>query len=298
MAGLDRKHLRLQEIQRLLRFAFKPRHILAGGYVGKHESPQRGQSVEFRDFRPYMPGDDVSHVDWKVYGRTDKLYVRLFEHETELTVTLLVDGSSSMHYERIPGVVTKYDHACRIAAALGFIVVHGQDRVGFGLARGELLDYLPPSNSIGQFTQMLDAMQNRQPTGVAKLARCLQQVAATVKRGETIIVCSDLWEDLDGFFQAAARIRHAGGELIIFHVLHPHELKLPAWSAAELIDSELAVRVQVDLDELRPAYIAKMRERLEMLERRCRQAEIQYQIALLSEPYQRTLERFLERRCS
>jgi len=293
---IDRKYLNLQAIQRLMRFSFVPRRFLDGRFTGRHASPQRGQSVEFRDFRPYMPGDDVGHVDWKVFGRTDKLYLRLFEHETELALTLLVDASASMGYDR-RREPTKYDHACCLAAALGFVVMQGQDRVGFAAARDGLLDYQRPATAIPQLLQILDAMQNRQPQGRAALAKALDELASKLRRGEIVAVFTDLWEDLEPFFRAAARVRHVGGELILFHILHPDELELPDWNQALIVDSEQNLKLHVNVSEIRQDYQQRLQQRLREIRDRCQQFELTYQFSPLSESYQQTLETFLARRC-
>jgi uncharacterized protein (DUF58 family) len=295
--GLDRLYLNLKTIQRLTRFAFVPRRFIEGHYSGRHASPQRGQSVEFRDFRPYLPGDDVSHVDWKVYGRTDKLYVRLFEHETELCVTLLVDASRSMDYGGRPDA-RKYDHACRLAAALAFVVMRAQDRSGFALVREGLQDYQRPSSAMAQLVQMLDTMQARQPAGTSSLANALKQLAEKLRRGEIVIMLTDLWDDLDQFFQAVAQINHVGAELILFHVLHRDELELPPWSDVVLMDSESSARLHVNVDDVRADYQRRLQRHLAEVRARCKQFDVQYQFAPTNEPFQQIVERYLVRRCT
>jgi uncharacterized protein (DUF58 family) len=295
--GLDRQYLNLQTIQRLARFSFVPRRFLEGHYAGRHASPQRGQSVEFRDFRQYTPGDDVSHVDWKVYGRTDKLYVRMFEHETELCVTLLVDASSSMDYGTRPDE-RKYDHACRLAASMAFVIMQARDRAGFALARNGLQDYQRPSAAMSQLLQMLDTMQNYRPLGSAVLHTALKQLADKLRRGEILIVLSDLWEDLESFFRAVAQLNHVGAEVILFHVLHQDELRLPGWNDVVLMDSESFQRLPVSVDDVRADYQRRLQQHLAQVQSRCRQFDVQYQFAPMTEPFERTLERYLVRRCT
>lgn len=295
--GLNRKHLNLKEIQRLMRFSFEPRKQLDGRYTGRHASPERGQSVEFRDYREYMPGDEVGHVDWKVYGRTDKLFVRLFEHETELTLHLLVDGSNSMDYDRHTDE-RKFDHACRLAAAIAFVVMHAKDRVGFGISRRGLIDYQRPSSAIPQLVEMLDSMQHRQPRGEALLNKAMLEVADRMSRGQIMIVFSDLWEELDGVFEAAAKINHLGGELILFHVLHRDEVSLPHWEQVILRDSENGAELSINADAVRLQYQQRLQRRFEEVRAKCRQFDVQYQFAPTSEPHYKTLERFLRRRVS
>ena len=289
--------LNMQVIQRLMRFRFDPRRSLEGRYTGRHASPQRGQSVEFRDYRQYLPGDDMGHVDWKIYGRTDKLYVRLFEHETELVVTLLVDASNSMAYPR-DGSVSKFEQACTLAAAIGFIVTGGQDRVGFGFSQGTLKHFRRPSSSLPQMMQVVEQMRSCSPSGKANLGESMDQLASQLHRGEIVIVLSDLWDDLDDVFRAASRIHHVGGELILFHVLHQHELDLPQGQGAILIDSETLDQLPVDFNEVRSAYARELEKHLATVRHRCRQHRAEYVFAPLSESFERTLERFLTRRSS
>jgi uncharacterized protein (DUF58 family) len=295
--GLDRPHLNLPTIQHLTRFSFVPRRRVGGPYSGRHPSPQRGQSVEFRDYRQYLPGDDASQVDWKVYGRSDKLYVRLFEHETQLSVTLLVDASGSMAYGDRPHG-RKYDHACRLAAAIALVIIQAQDRVGFALARDGLLDYQRPSAALAQLARIVDADEHQQPRDTGQLAGALERLPGQLQRGEIVVVFSDLWEDLDELFRSVARIQHVGAEMILFHVLHPDELELPVWGDLVLFDSETTARLRVNVDEVRADYRQRLDRHLESIRTGCRRFEVQYQLAPLSEPFQQTLERFLVRRCT
>jgi uncharacterized protein (DUF58 family) len=289
--------LNLETIRRLTRFSFVPRRRTDGPTSGRHPSPRRGQSVEFRDYRQYLPGDDASQVDWKVYGRSDKLYVRRFEHETQLSVTLLVDASASMDYDSRP-LERKFDHACRLAAAIALVVIQGQDRVGFGLARDQLEFYQPPAAALPHLVQMLDTMERESPRGSGRIAAALEQLAGRLRRGGIVVVFSDLWEDLDELFRAVAQVQHAGGELVLFHVLHPDELELPSWDELMLVDSETLERVRLNTEQVRDDYRRRLDRHLEAIRGGCHRGEVTYQLAPLSEPFQQTLEHFLVRRCT
>lgn len=293
--GIDRKYLRLQDLRRLESFQFSPRRILDGQYTGRHATPQRGQSVEFRDFRQYMPGDEVANVDWKVYGRTDKLYVRIYENETELKVTALVDASASMAYRgSLPD--SKFDQACRIAAAIGFLVTHQQDRFGFGLSLAGLDNYQRPVASLTHLIGILNLMETAVPQGRALLARSIQQVASKVGRGEILVVLSDLWDDKSAVLKAASQVTHRGGEVIFFHLLHDDEIELPSLSNALFVDSESGQRLRLNLDDVRAKYKDKMQEHLKGWERACARADVEYQPVKTSQPYYEVLETYLSRR--
>lgn len=295
--GLDRTHLKLAEIQRLMRFRFVPRQFLQGQYTGRHASPQRGQSVEFRDYRQYLPGDDLSQVDWKVYGRSDKFYVRLFEHETELTVTFLIDASASMNYGTAPGA-SKYDHACRLAAALAFVILRSQDRAGFAQACEGMIDYQRPSSALPQLMEMLACMERTKLRGAADLAKACEQLVTKVRRGEIVVVISDFWEDMESLTRSLMQLLHKGVELIVFHVLHDDELKLPAWNDVQLVEAETGARLRVSLDEIRADYGRRLEKYLDEVRTRFQRLGIQYQLAPMTEAYWQTLERYLVRRCS
>ncbi len=295
--GIDRKYLRLKDLQRLQSFVFSPRRTLEGQYAGQHPTPQRGQSVEFRDFRQYMPGDEVGDVDWKVYGRTDKLYVRIYEHETELAVTILIDASASMAY-RGSTTDSKFDLACRLAGAISFVVMNQQDRIAVGYCRDGLTGFQRKSSSLSQLIGMLDSMERQLPDGRADLPRAIQQVGGKLGRGQILILISDLWDDQAAILKAASQITHRGSEVIVFHVLHDDELKLPNTSDAMFIDSESRQRIRLNIDDIRSTYEQKIQARLKSWERSCRTADIDYHLLTTSKPYYETLEKYLCRRTS
>jgi uncharacterized protein (DUF58 family) len=282
----------MKDLQRLKQFVFKPRRILEGRYAGRHATPQRGHSVEFRDFRPYLPGDEVSRVDWKLYGRTDKLYIRVYENEAELTITLLVDASPSMAY-RGAGPSSKYDQACQLAAAIAFITMQQQDRVALALADGGLRGYQAPSNTMDRLAAMLHLMQLPALMRPAALARAIQQLAGRLRRGEILIVLSDFWEDRSQTIEAISQLTHRGGEVILFHVLHDDELHLPDLEHAVFVDSESLERVRLDVGELRSTYQDRLRDHLTKWRQVCRQADIDYELVPTSRPYHECLERYL-----
>ncbi len=293
--GIKRKYLQLEDLQRLKSFQFSPRRLLDGMYTGRHATPQRGHSVEFRDFRQYIPGDDISNVDWKVYGRTDKMYVKIYENETELTITLLIDASASMAY-RGADTTSKYDLACRLAAALSLMVLSQQDRVALGMALRGLCNYRSPAGSLAQLEEMLDRMERTVPTGEAHLAKAVQQAAARIKRGQILIVLSDLWEDRAEIIQAVSQVIHRGGEAILFHVLHEDELRLPPLENAVFVDSETSETVRLSTGDIVTAYDRALQEHLRLWEATARQADVDYHLASTSMPYHHVLERYLSRR--
>ena len=296
--GLNRKYLKLQNLRRLEHLRFAGRRRVEGLYSGRHATPQRGQSVEFRDYREYHPGDEMGRIDWRVYGRTDRLYVRLFEHQSELTLQLLVDASASMAYRGLPDkkTLSKYDYACHLAASLGYLTVRQHDRVGGGFARKGLQNYHRPSGALPEFLALLQTMERVRPGQAAGLAEALQDLASRATRRDVLVVFSDFLDESEQILKALAQLRHRGGEAIVFQVLHPDELRLPDLDSGVFIDSESNARLSLQVDDVRAAYDARLAEFLETWKRTCRGHEIPYTLASTAEPYFTVLERFLRQR--
>jgi uncharacterized protein (DUF58 family) len=309
-AGINRKYLRLQDLRRLTQFFFTGRKPIEGQYSGQHATPQIGQSVEFRDYRQYMPGDEIGSIDWKIYGRSDKLFIKIFEHQADLTVNLLVDCSASMSYRGVnqsrrrplswaPAAEeppSKFDYACSLAAAIGFLIVKQHDRVGFSVAQGGLSNYLAARSTLTHLTAILDGMEQARPQGEARLAEAIRDLAGRTGRREVLIVFSDLLEDRDATLRSLSLIHHRGGEAILFHVLHSDELRLPQIENGVFIDSETQGRVRLNVADVRMAYETKLQEFLDAWQRQAKANGINYSLCPTSEPFDRVLERYLTRR--
>jgi uncharacterized protein (DUF58 family) len=301
----NRPYLRLRDLRRLRHLLFTTRHRMRGSLAGRHTSRQRGHSVEFNDFRQYMPGDELGDLDWKVYARSDRLYVRLYEHETEMSASLLVDASASMAFRGF-GVVSprrgqeaapsKYDLACRIAAALAFLVVNQRDRVGLGFARRGLAMPLRAQSSMSHLLRILNSLQGMSQTGLggaAQLADAVQALARSAKRRGVLVVLSDLLDDPAGVRKALAIAQARGQEIILFHVLHADEVHLPNDAAGLFIDSETDERVRLRVEDIRESYEAGMREFLDGWERTARALGVEYhRITTAQDPYE-LLERVM-----
>lgn len=291
--GIESKYLRLQDLRRLQHVEFTTRQQIEGLYSGRHSSPQRGQSVEFRDYREYIPGDDLSTVDWKVYARSDRLFIKLYEHQADLTVHLLVDGSASMQY----GGDSKYDQACRLAAAIGFLITKQNDRIAFALAREGLHEHHRPAVSMSNLASILHAMEAR-PRDKAELAHTIHSLIATSRRRDLLIVFGDLLEDRDEIVKALSAWIQRGGEVIVFHVLHQDELSLPPVDNGVFVDSETGKRVRLNLNDIRTAYERQMREFLDGWSSVCRARGIDYNLVSVADEYHEALEKYLFRRAA
>jgi uncharacterized protein (DUF58 family) len=304
-AGTDRRYLRVEDLHRLRHLSFFTRRPVEGRYAGRHASPLHGHAVEFSDYRQYTPGDEISTIDWKVFGRSDKLFIKLFEQQTDLTVNLLVDASASMAYRGINEPTagsswleqpTKFDHACLMAAAIAFLITQQRDGVAFALTRNGLRDYLPPCATPAHVRNMTQTMARTELAGKAQLAEALEALAQRTRRRGLLIVFSDLLEDQEPILQALSNFNHRGNEVIIFHTLHPEELHLPALDEAIFIDSESAQRLKLNLDDVSPAYHKRLKQFLDSWRQTLRARGIDYNLVSTGTPYHQALANCLNRR--
>jgi uncharacterized protein (DUF58 family) len=296
--GLNSRYLRVADLRRMKNLFFSSRRVVEGQYAGRHASPLRGHSVEFNDYRQYMPGDEIGDIDWKVYGRTDKLFVKLFEHQSDMTVNLLVDASASMAYGGGDGAYTKYDHACMMAAAIAFLTTQQQDKVSFGLARGGLQDFRRPYSSMGHLVGILRAMEGGRPAGRAELAEALRKMLGMISRRGLLVVFSDLLDESEDIFSAIDGFTHRGGEVILFHVLHADEVRLPSAHEALFLDSESGQKISLNVEDIRQAYDTRLRQFLALWGGGCKGRGIDYKLVSTAADYSKALEQYLYQRAS
>ncbi|MEX2671336.1 MAG: DUF58 domain-containing protein [Phycisphaeraceae bacterium] len=294
MKAPQHKYLRVEDLRRLKHLLFASRRPVQGRFAGRHASPQRGQSLEFIDYRSYMPGDEVGDIDWKVFGRTDKLFVKRFEHTTNMTCHLLVDASASMGFAGLEERGdTKYDHACRLAAAVAFLVTQQQDAVSLAIAQEGLAEVHRPGQAYRHLLGMLEALEKTQPGGEAKLAEAIMQRITQLPRRGLLVVVSDLLAPPEPILAAMGQFVARGGEASVFHVLHDEELHLPEHENVLLVDSETQQELPVHFGDVRKAYQHRMKTLLDTWKAGCTARRIDYHLAPSSQDYIRVLEQYL-----
>ena len=278
---------------------------MEGIYSGRHVSPARGHSTEFTDYRAYMPGDEISDIDWKVFGRSDKLVVKLFEHHSDMTVNLVVDASASMAYAGVDGdqkprtkkpshaAISKYDHACRLAAAVAFLTTKQQDKVSLATVQQGLKSFDRPMSSFSHLGGLLKTLEDTQPTGEANLPEALRQLASQTNKRGVFIVISDLLDDFDDTLSALSALLHRGSEIILFHVLHADELHLPKLGQSVFIDSESNARVSLNIDDVRSEYQRRMKAFIAKWTHACRGRRMDYNLVSTATPSIESLEQYL-----
>jgi uncharacterized protein (DUF58 family) len=308
-----RRYLDPATLRRLQNLLFVARTIVEGSYAGRHRSRLRGHSVEFADYREYCPGDDISDIDWKAYGRTDRLYVKLFEAHTDMVVYTLLDGSASMAYaglantpsiatypwrQTAPPPISKFDYAAQLLAALAYLTIKQQDRLALGLF-GEQLDvYEPPGGTFAHLKTVLNRMEQYVPGGKTNLPEVLHRTFGVIRQRGVLVIVSDFLDDIEPLFDALHRFRHHRFEIILFQVLHAEERHLPATPSARFIDSESHQPLTTFVPDVRTAYERELTAHLDALRRRCVACGIDYNLATTDTPYEQVLERYLVQRAA
>jgi uncharacterized protein (DUF58 family) len=282
-------------VTRLANMELRARLVVEGFITGLHRSPYHGFSVEFAEHRQYMPGDAIRFIDWKIYGRTDRYYIKQYEEETNLRSTILLDTSLSMGYSSAQQV-TKLEYGASLAAALAYLMIRQQDAVGLACFDEELRSYLPPHMTRGYLRRLLVDLQNARPAGKTGASRALHQAADRMKRRGLVIVISDLLEEPSGVIGALKHFRHKKNEVIVMHVLDPLERTFAFGSHAVFRDMETAERIATLPWQIQSAYRGAMDRFLETYKRECREHAIDYVMMDTATPFDVALTEYLARR--
>jgi uncharacterized protein (DUF58 family) len=256
--------------------------------------------VEFAEHRQYMPGDEIRHVDWKVYGKTDRFYVKQFEEETNLKCYVLIDQSASMGLVEA-GKVSKFDYASYLAAALSYLMIHQRDAVGLMLFNERIQRYLPPRSVPSYLTRLLGELENAKPGGAANWAASLHQIAEQIKRRGLIIVLSDfLPRDLDTepaqMLAGLKHFRHRKHEVLVFQILDPLDYRFDFRDDAIFQDVESGTQLPTQPHHLRAAVQKEIDEYLAWFKRQCRENQIDYTLMDTATDFDRALMQYLLKR--
>jgi uncharacterized protein (DUF58 family) len=233
------------------------RHVVEGFLLGLHSSPYHGFSVEFSRHRAYNPGDDIRHLDWKVYGRTNRYYIRQYEQDTNLSAYLLLDSSHSMAFGK---PFTKFFAASVITASLATLLVRQNDAAGLCLFRDRLVTFMPPKAIPSYPAEMMKQLSGTDIRGKTSTASALHQLAETLTHRGLVILISDLWDDPDDILNGIRHFRHYGHEVIVIHIWNPEEIELKTRKKTEFIDMETGERIKADNRRIREEYSRTIRE--------------------------------------
>ena len=290
----SKRFLHPDAIKRIARLDLRARYIVEGFLSGAHRSPYFGQSVEFREHREYSRGDDLRHIDWKVWAKQDRYYVKRYEEDTNLRCTLLVDVSGSMRYGS--GALSKYEYACTLAVSLAYLLLRQQDAVGcvaFDEAARGVVPLRSKRNHLQTLIAALDVSQPKQKTDVYRVMR---SVAESYPRRGMILVFSDLLADRSSLFRGLQLLRQRGHDVMVFHVMDDDELDFPFNGPTRFEGLELPEHLTCNPRALREGYLKSLGLFLEEIRRGCMRQVIDYSLLRTSQPLDAALATFLSYR--
>jgi uncharacterized protein (DUF58 family) len=270
------------------------RSVVEGFISGLHRSPHLGFSTDFAEHRQYMPGDDVRHLDWKLLARTDRLYIKKYQADTNTQITILIDASASMNYGS--GEVTKMRYAQFLAASLAYLGVRQHDSVGLDAFNEAIVEHVPPLSKTGHLRTILGVIERLQPDKATQLSEQLHRVADRLKRRGVVVLISDLYDDPESLLQGLQHLRFRGNEVIVFHLMDKQELEFDFEDAVVLEDSESEEQLHVIPDALRDEYLRAIQAHINVLREGATLNRIDYELLKTSEPLDVALASYLNRR--
>jgi len=290
----SRKFLRPEAIKRISRLDLRARYIVEGFLSGMHRSPYFGQSIEFRQHRQYAPGDDLRYVDWKVWAKQDRYYVKQFEEDTNLRCALLCDVSASMRYGR--GALNKYEYACTIAASLAYLQLRQQDAVGCVAFDESERMVIPLRSKRNHLDSIVKALEMSDPREKTDLFQILRNATESYPRRGMMVLISDLFVDRAGLFRGLRLLRSRGHDVIVFHVLDDDELDFPFSGPTRFEGLELAEQLRCNPRALRDGYLDALEQYLEEVRLGCSKHNVDYTLLRTSQPLDAALAAFLSNR--
>ena len=286
-----RSFLDARDLSRLAGIPLFARRPMQGNVSGRHASPHRGSSVEFAEYRKYVPGDDLRRLDWRAYGRSDRFYVKEFEADTNLRCCFVLDTSGSMNFGSTG--VTKIEYARRIAGTLGYLASQQGDAVGLTSVAQGIVQNLPPKRNAAHLRLVLDLLENSQPKGETQLVDVLHELAETIRQRALIVILSDLFiepELLRGCFQHL-RFRHH--DATVFHLLDPLELNFQFRRPMRFLDMEGGPAIFAEPNDIADRYDKALQQYLVQMKQVVLESAIDYQRISIDENYEQALVRFL-----
>ncbi len=270
------------------------RSVVEGFVAGLHRSPYHGFSLEFSEYREYSPGDDTRRVDWKVYGRTDRFYVKKFQGDTNTQLFILLDTSRSMSLTT--DGPSKLDYGRFLAASLAYFSFRQNDAVGLATFDSQLRRFTPPRTRHGHLLSILHHLESVTPQGSTRIGAVLEHMSGQIRKRSMVVLISDLYEEASTLAKAFRYFHHRGNDVIIFHVLDPFELELPLEGISTLEDMETGDQLPFASEQSRQAYLKELQNHLSQLRRECHNVRIDYVLMNTGEPLDRALYQYLSLR--
>jgi uncharacterized protein (DUF58 family) len=295
------KYLQPDVVSKLSNMELRARLVVEGFITGMHMSPYHGFSVEFAEHRQYMPGDEIRRIDWKVYGKTDRYYIKQYEEETNLKSYIILDASASMSFasessEKKERRISKLEYASYLAAALSYLMVQQRDAVGLTVYDADIRFTLPPHATKAYLRRILVELENLSAGNTTGTARSLHQMAERITRRGLIIILSDLLEDPAKVIAALKHFRHGHHDVLVMQILDPLERSFAFGGDAVFKDLETTEELMTQPYHIQRSYQREMHEFLERYKRECRENNIDYVLLDTAMPFDTALFQYLNKR--
>jgi uncharacterized protein (DUF58 family) len=285
------------ELRKYAGLTLLARQVVEGFLTGVHRSPYKGFSVEFAEHRQYAPGDEIRHIDWRAFGKTDKYFVKEYEEETNLKAYLLVDASGSMAFRGSKKSPSKFEYAQHVAACIAYLMLHQMDAVGLITHDTRIRRLIPPKANPKHLLRVLTALEETQPGGETAMAPLWHELAGHhLKRRGMIIILSDFFDQLEPLVRALQHLRHRNHEVMLLHVLAPEELEFPYKRLTQFRSLEADNKVLVDARRLRDDYLKNFEQFRRELRERAGRLRVDYHLMRTDQPVDRALGIYLSRR--
>jgi uncharacterized protein (DUF58 family) len=283
-------------LSRLKNLSLAARKVVEGYFAGMHKSPQKGFSIEFAEHREYVPGVDPRHIDWRVLGRRDKLYVKQYEEEISLRGYLIIDKSASMGYKSEGAPLSKLQYSCYLAASMAYLMAFQHDASGLITFDTEVRDQIPPRQGPGHLRVVMEALERTKPGRETGISATFHRLAESIKRRSMVMIFSDLFDDTEEMVSALKHFRHKKHEVIVFQVLDPAEVNFPFEDVTRIEDIENHREVTSDPRAFRNAYLAEFGKFLDAVRNGCRTAGIDHVAVQTDQRFDLFLGNYLARR--
>ena len=290
------KSLDPRTLAKLKGLQLRARHIVEGYVAGLHRSPYQGFSSEFAEHREYAPGDDLRYLDWKVFGRRDKFYLKQFEDETNLICYLVLDISESMQYRGKDSPLSKYEYAQCIAASLAWLVLQQQDAVGLITFDDQIRSYVPPSSNASNLQHLLHVIESAEPRAKTATGPIFHELAERFKRRGVVVIISDLFDDVSTMMAGLKHFRYRRHDVLMFHTLDAAELDFPFHRPTLFKGLEQLPELMADPRSLRRAYLQEFGRYCAELKAACRNQQMNYSLMRTDQPLDTALQAFLAAR--
>ncbi len=282
-------------ISKIKTLDLKARYVVEGFMVGIHQSPYHGFSVEFSEHRAYNQGDPIRNIDWKVYARKEKFFIKQYEEETNLFAHILLDSSNSMSFRKA-GAISKFEYGKILAAAISYLLINQQDSVGFALYSDRIEAYLKPKSNRVYLKEILVKINNSKPQNKTATSESLKTIAQAIKKRGLIVIISDFFDDYNSVISALKHFHYKKNEIILFQILDPFEINFAFEQDSIFVDLETGDELATQPRLIQKSYLEELNEFLKKFRKECRNYGIDYNLISTATPFDKALLSFFNKR--